>query len=116
MKKLILAIMFIVMAASAFTVNAANAASNKKVKAKATAQRPMKSGQKTIICGESGQTITSALSNINKEMAKPSVKSHTAKNLTINRPFSAVSEPVVHSEKKKRMGNVYIACVKIKKV
>lgn len=100
MKKLIVATMLIAVSAPAFA---------------AKPQRPMKVGQKTIVCGQSGATITSALSNINNEMAKSSVKSHTAKNLTVHRPFSAVSEPVVHSEKRKRTADVYVACVKVKK-
>ncbi len=144
MKKLILAIMLITMFASALVANFAHAATNynhsynaypsnykakktsikidqngkikaKAKKAKATAQRPMKSGQKTIICGPSGQTITSALSNINQELRKSSVKSHTAKNLTVHQPFTAASAPIVHSEKRKRTADVYVACVKIKK-
>ena len=119
MKKLILAMAIISTSASAFAATKSfygkkSSISKKKVAAKP--QRPMKVGQKTIICGKSGATITSALSNINSEMAKPSVKSHTAKNLTIHRPFSAISEPVVHSEKRKRSADVYVACVKIKKV
>lgn len=144
MKKLILAIMLIIMLASSLAANFAHASNGynsgnhsysnnyaakknsvkinndgkikaKAKKAKATAQRPMKPGQKTIICGQSGQTITSALSNINAELRKSSVKSHTAANLTVSQPFTAASAPIVHSETRKRSADVYVACVKIKK-
>ena len=106
MKKLML-IALIAVTSSAFAA--------KKV-AKGKPQAPMKRGQKTEVCGEAGQTITHAISKMKQELAKPKVKSHTAKNLTITRPFVIASAPIVHSEKRKRQtAEVYVACVKVKK-
>ena len=98
------------------TLNAHTFKAQTKKKKKVAAQRPMYSGQKTIICGKAGATITNALSNIQSDLAQSSVKSHTEKNLTIQQPFKAVEAPIVHSEKRKRTADVYIACVKIRKV
>lgn len=86
-----------------------------KKSAKAIPQKPMRLGQKTIICSQPGKDIHGALHNINQDLSKSRVKSHTAKNLTIAQPFKAVEAPVVHSEKRKRSADVYVACVKIKK-
>lgn len=113
MKKIILAAMFVFVSTGAFAKSTKVTKIKKHVKVVKVI--PMKRGQKTVVCGKAGETITAALANINSDMAKPQVKSHTAKNLTVNRPFIATSAPVVHSEKRKRSAEVYVACVKVKK-
>ena len=130
MKKLILTANLILIAVAMFstssfaatktpikyrTLNAHTFTTKTKLKKKAVAQRPMKAGQKTIICGKSAPTITSAIANIQSDLNQSSVKSHTAKNLTVHQPFSPISSPIVHSEKRKRTADVYVACVKIRK-
>ena len=106
MKKWILSVALIALSAPAFA------------KGKKIASLPMKRGQRTIVCGKAGYTITNALSNIKGELSKPKVNSSIAQGLTVNRPFTA-TPPIVHSEKLKKKKNqqaeVYVACVTVKK-
>lgn len=115
MKKVMIALMIAFVSTGAFAKGKKITKKRKHAKVAHVKVIPMRKGQKTIVCGKAGETMTVAIANINKDLAKPQVKSATARNLTVNRPFSA-SAPIVHSEKrKKKMADVYVACVKVKK-
>lgn len=111
MKKLVLTMCLITASSGAFAKQYKQLPHAKK--AKAIRVVDLRKGQKTIVCGKAGSTLTAAVTNINNELKKPQVQSYTAKNLKVSQPFK-VTAPSVHSEKTKT-AEVYVACVKIKK-